>query len=219
MALHQKLGLSARLSQRLILTPSLQQAIKLLPLTTLELAEVLEQEVMENPLLEEVPLEETKTSEEIAQEAQAEPQAERERAEDPLKDIEVERFFEDYFDDGGGERRMRPAEVPEVPPIENTLTESLDLYDYLLWQLHMTETGRAHARDLRGDRAEPRRGRPAARHARRRGGRWARGRWKRSRRRSPTCRRSTRPASPRGPSPSACASSCACWGSRARPPT
>ena len=140
MALHQKLGLSVRLSQRLILTPSLQQAIKLLPLTTLELAEVLEQEVMENPLLEEVPLEETKTSEEIAQEAQAEPQAERERAEDPLKDIEVERFFEDYFDDSGGERRMRPAEVPEVPPIENTLTESLDLYDHLLWQLHMTET-------------------------------------------------------------------------------
>ena len=55
MAIQQKLGLSTRLSQRLILTPSLQQAIKLLPLTTLELAEVLEQEVMENPLLEEVP--------------------------------------------------------------------------------------------------------------------------------------------------------------------
>jgi len=140
LALHQKLGLSTRLSQRLILTPSLQQAIKLLPLTTLELAEVLEQEVMENPLLEEVPLEETKTSEEIAQEAQAEPQAERERADDPLKDAEIERFFEDYFDDGGGERRMRPSEVPELPPIENTLTESLDLYDHLLWQLHMTET-------------------------------------------------------------------------------
>jgi len=137
LALHQKLGLSARLSQRLILTPSLQQAIKLLPLTTLELAEVLEQEVMENPLLEEVPVEETKTNEELAQEAQDAP-AERERAEDPLKEIEVERFFEDYFDDGG-ERRMRPAELPEVPPIENTLTESPDLYDHLLWQLRMTE--------------------------------------------------------------------------------
>jgi RNA polymerase sigma-54 factor len=134
LALHQKLGLSARLSQRLILTPSLQQAIKLLPLTTLELAEVLEQEVMENPLLEEVPVEETKTEELAAEE----PPAERERAEDPLKEIEIERFFEDYFDDGG-ERRMRPAEVPEVPPIENTLTESLDLYDHLLWQLRMTE--------------------------------------------------------------------------------
>jgi RNA polymerase sigma-54 factor len=138
LALHQKLGLSARLSQRLILTPSLQQAIKLLPLTTLELAEVLEQEVMENPLLEEVPVEETKTSEEIAQEAQDTPAAEREKADDPLKEIEVERFFEDYFDDGG-DRRMRPAEVPEVPPIENTLTDSLDLSDHLLWQLRMSE--------------------------------------------------------------------------------
>jgi RNA polymerase sigma-54 factor len=138
LALHQKLGLSARLSQRLILTPSLQQAIKLLPLTTLELAEVLEQEVMENPLLEEVPVEETKTSEEIAQEAQDTPAAEREKADDPLKEIEVERFFEDYFDDGG-DRRMRPTEVPEVPPIENTLTDSLDLSDHLLWQLRMCE--------------------------------------------------------------------------------
>jgi RNA polymerase sigma-54 factor len=142
LALHQKLGLSARLSQRLILTPSLQQAIKLLPLTTLELAEVLEQEVMENPLLEEVPVEETRTSEELSQEAQDAPAAERERADDPLKEIEVERFFEDYFADSG-ERRMRPAEVPEVPPIENTLTESLDLYDHLLWQLRMTETDEA----------------------------------------------------------------------------
>jgi RNA polymerase sigma-54 factor len=142
LALHQKLGLSARLSQRLILTPSLQQAIKLLPLTTLELAEVLEQEVMENPLLEEVPLEETKTSEELSAEAQAAPEAEREKPDDPLKEIEVERFFEDYFSDTG-ERRMRPSEVPEVPPIENTLTESLDLYDHLLWQLRMTETDEA----------------------------------------------------------------------------
>lgn len=132
MPLHQKLGLSARLSQRLILTPSLQQAIKLLPLTTLELAEVLEQEVMENPLLEEVPVEETKQEETATEEP-----AEREKAEDPLKEIDVERFFEDYFEDSS-ERRTRPADLPEVPPIENTLTESLDLYDHLLWQLRMT---------------------------------------------------------------------------------
>ncbi len=137
MALHQKLGLSARLSQRLILTPSLQQAIKLLPLTTLELAEVLEQEVMENPLLEEVPVEETKTSEELQAEAQAAPEAERERSDDPLKDMDIERFFEDYFADAG-ERRSRPAEAPELPPIENMLAESLDLDDHLLWQLRMT---------------------------------------------------------------------------------
>jgi RNA polymerase sigma-54 factor len=131
--MQQKLGLSARLSQRLILTPSLQQAIKLLPLTTLELAEVLEQEVMENPLLEEVPIEEKLSNDEMAnQEA-----SEQQERDDPLKEIEVEKFFEDYFDDGA-ERRSRPSEVPEMPPIENTLTAATDLYDHLLWQLHMS---------------------------------------------------------------------------------
>src|SRR6266702_2975509 len=133
--MQRKLGLSTRLSQRLILTPSLQQAIKLLPLTTLELAEVPEQEVMENPLLEEVPVQETLSAEEIQAQEVAE---EREKTEDPLKDLEVEKFFEDYFDDGGFERRSRPSEAREMPPIENTLTESPDLYDHLLWQLHMT---------------------------------------------------------------------------------
>ncbi len=130
MPIHQKLGLSTRLSQRLILTPSLQQAIKLLPLTTLELAEVLEQEVMENPLLEEVP------AQELAAEEVPEAREERENN-DPLKEIEVEKFFEDYFDDYEP-RRPRPSDLPEMPPLENTLTESPDLYDHLLWQLHMS---------------------------------------------------------------------------------
>ena len=114
---------------------------------------------------------------------------------------------------------MRPAEVPEVPPIENTLTESLDLYDHLLWQLHMTETDELHALiseaivqnldedgllrvsldDVAGmgpwpmeavEKAlAPRAGARPARHRRAHA------------------------------SPSACASSCACSGSRARPPT
>ena len=133
MAIQQKLGLQTRLSQRLILTPSLQQAIKLLPLTTLELAEVLEQEVMENPLLEEVPTQDAAVGDEISQE-EAKEEAERT---DPLKEIDVEKFFEDYLDDGR-ERRVRSSEIPEMQPIENTLTETPDLYDHLLWQLHMS---------------------------------------------------------------------------------
>ena len=56
MAIQQKL--QTKLAQKLILTPSLQQAIKLLPMSTLELADLLNQEVVENPLLEEVPTEE-----------------------------------------------------------------------------------------------------------------------------------------------------------------
>ena len=133
LAIQQKLGLSQRLSQRLILTPSLQQAIKLLPLTTLELADVLEQEVMENPLLEEVPNQEVMA----ADEAPTEDPKQEASADDPLSDIEVEKFFEDYFDDQGG-RKTRNAEIPEMPPIENTLTSTPDLYDHLTWQLHMS---------------------------------------------------------------------------------
>ena len=110
MAIQQKLGLSQRLSQRLILTPSLQQAIKLLPLTTLELAEVLEQEVTENPLLEEVPLQETLSTEEMAQEER------KDGKDDPLADIDVEKFFEDYLDDREP-RRPRGEEIPEMPGV------------------------------------------------------------------------------------------------------
>jgi len=133
LAIQQKLGLSARLSHRLILTPSLQQAIKLLPLTTLELAEVLEQEVMENPLLEEAPKEEPEASLE-----ELEAQEKRAEREDPLRDIDVDKFFEDYVEDSSERRRTRSLEVPEAPPLENTLTESPDLYDHLLWQLRMS---------------------------------------------------------------------------------
>ena len=56
MAIQQKLH--TKLVQKLILTPSLQQAIKLLPMSTLELGDLLNQEMVENPMLEEVPTEE-----------------------------------------------------------------------------------------------------------------------------------------------------------------
>ena len=134
MAIQQKLGLSTRLSQRLILTPSLQQAIKLLPLTTLELAEVLEQEMTENPLLEETPASEVSGAEENPEDERPAQEA----AKDPLADIDVDKFFEEYFDDSEQRRVRSSQEIPEAPPLENTLTELPDLYDHLLWQLRMT---------------------------------------------------------------------------------
>ena len=51
MALEQKL--TPRLQQRLVMTPALQLAIRLLQLNRLELEGVLQQEMNENPLLEE----------------------------------------------------------------------------------------------------------------------------------------------------------------------
>ena len=50
-----KLRLDLRLSQKLIMTPQLQQAIKLLQLSRLELQQSLTQHLMENPLLEDLP--------------------------------------------------------------------------------------------------------------------------------------------------------------------
>ena len=52
MALEQKL--TVKMSQRLIMTPSLQQAIKLLQMSKLELVEEIQQELTENPVLDEV---------------------------------------------------------------------------------------------------------------------------------------------------------------------
>ena len=47
--------LSLRQTQRLVMTPMLQQAIHLLQLSTVELQELLQKELEENPLLEEAP--------------------------------------------------------------------------------------------------------------------------------------------------------------------
>ena len=44
-----------KLGQSLLMTPQLQQAIKLLQLGRLEYKEALERELMENPILEELP--------------------------------------------------------------------------------------------------------------------------------------------------------------------
>ena len=49
-----KLRMDMRLSQRLVMTPQLQQAIKLLQMSRLELAQTVSEYLVENPLLEEV---------------------------------------------------------------------------------------------------------------------------------------------------------------------
>jgi RNA polymerase sigma-54 factor len=132
MAITQKLH--ARLVQKLILTPSLQQAIKLLPMSTLELAEFLNQEMVENPLLEETPTEET--AQEATQTAEApEPEKKPEDKGDTWDDQDYEYFFGEYLDDGY--RPRQPQEVKELPPIENTLSSKGSLADHLMWQLNL----------------------------------------------------------------------------------
>ena len=152
MAISQKLH--TKLVQKLILTPSLQQAIKLLPMSTLELADLLNQEMVENPLLEEVPTEELQPAEQQQPEKQeAQPATEKP---DTWDDADYDYFFGDYLDDGY--RSRTPSEVKELPPIENTLSTAGSLSDHLLWQLslqtnddRMKEIGRAIVGNLDDD--------------------------------------------------------------------
>ncbi|HVR42518.1 MAG TPA: RNA polymerase factor sigma-54 [Thermoanaerobaculia bacterium] len=144
MALEQKLHL--KLSQKLIMTPSLQQAIKLLQLSKLELQEVLNQELLENPLLDEAQeQEETKAEEAESEDAkEQEKKAEEEKKEEEQKaeekdsfdEIDYDAYFQDYIEYG---YNPRMSEEYEEFPIENTLTRPPDLTDHLSWQLSMSD--------------------------------------------------------------------------------
>ncbi|MDQ3283614.1 MAG: RNA polymerase factor sigma-54 [Acidobacteriota bacterium] len=143
MALEQKLHL--KLSQKLIMTPSLQQAIKLLQLSKLELQEVLNQELLENPLLDES-TEEAKTEETQAEETKSENEAaedakkvetKEEKEKDSFDEIDYDAYFQDYIEYGYNPRGM--GEEHEEFPIENTLTRPPNLSDHLTWQLSMSD--------------------------------------------------------------------------------
>ena len=142
MALEQKLHL--RLSQKLIMTPSLQQAIKLLQLSKLELQEVLNQELLENPLLEETAEEakaeetEQETSDQKTDAEEAAKTAETtEKEKDSFDEIDYDAYFQDYIEYGYNPRGM--GEEHEEFPIENTLTRPPNLTDHLTWQLAMSD--------------------------------------------------------------------------------
>lgn len=131
MAISQKLH--TKLVQKLILTPSLQQAIKLLPMSTIELADLLNQEIVENPLLEETPSEEAQTTDATAQTDKPEAEPEPPAKGDTWDESDYEYFFGEYLDDGY--RPHLPTEIKELPPIENTLSSGSSLADHLMWQL------------------------------------------------------------------------------------
>ncbi len=140
MPLEQKLNL--RLSQRLVMTPSLQQAIKLLQMSRLELQEVLNQEMVENPILEEQEevaeaerTEAARDTEDAAAPAEAAPAAEKER--DSFEEIDFNSYFEDYLDSAYNPRQYQ--EQPEEFSLENVLSRPEGLPEYLTWQLSMSD--------------------------------------------------------------------------------
>ncbi|MCB9734620.1 MAG: RNA polymerase factor sigma-54 [Deltaproteobacteria bacterium] len=127
-----------KMSQQLVMTPQLQQAIKLLQLSRIELVEQIQNELLENPVLENDG--EATSSEEISKQIEAEP-LETESPErvdkDPTENWEqfVENYNQYSYAPGSGGVRYSDD---EMPTIEQTLAEAESLTQHLDWQLQMT---------------------------------------------------------------------------------
>jgi len=112
------------------MTAALQQAIKLLPLSRLELIERIQQELLENPFLEEVP-----TNEESDGEL-----AKQETIETPLDDgrQDFETDWEISLQEAGNYDYFPTDNGRDIPSLESTVSSETSLTDYLLWQLSMS---------------------------------------------------------------------------------
>src|SRR5438093_1252779 len=109
-----KHSLNLSLRPALIMTPRLQQALKLLQVPTIELQQILKQEIMQNPLLEEV--DEVTDSEDLAKEDSPE-EAANEEAEDPAEEDPI----------GVGARDLRECLLIQL--------EARDAQGTLAWKL------------------------------------------------------------------------------------
>ena len=136
MAMEMKMSLNLKMTQKLVMTPMLQQAIKLLPLARMELAQLVRQEIIDNPVLEELLEEENENEQENSQE-------EIEPKDEPLTDAEQNSASQDqeidwdsYFQ-GNIDKGMSVESYTERPSIESTYKKEADLADHLMWQLDL----------------------------------------------------------------------------------
>lgn len=138
MSIQQKLHL--KLGQKLVMTPSLQQAIKLLPLARLELQNYLAQEMQVNPVLEETVTQqedEEYDAESEMKEAEEQAAEKEEKGKEGVNDtFDYEAFFRDYFD--LSYTPFTSPEITEYPSFENTLVNPTSLSSHLEWQLGLS---------------------------------------------------------------------------------
>ncbi len=142
MAMEMKLNANLKMSQKLVMTPMLQQAIKLLPLARLELALKVRQEIMDNPVLEEI-LEEEDPQEDQEAPDKSEPAEPKESFDVPQEketehtlenpDMDWDTYFQDNIDRGSS-----AESYTERPSIEATYKKEPSLHDHLLWQLNLS---------------------------------------------------------------------------------
>jgi len=131
-AMQLELKQSLKLTQQLVITQQIQQAIRLLQLNHQELATEVQSELMENPALEEVPgstLEDVPVAREEAKEPE-------EGGQDPGERIDWERFLEGYAS-GPRPGPGGTSDHEDLPPIEASLVRAPSLAEHLCWQMHL----------------------------------------------------------------------------------
>ncbi len=130
-----------KMVQQLVMTPQLQQAIKLLQLSRIELQDVIRQELEENPVLEE-----TAEQEEVREVDQFELQEkENPPAADAgdFKEVAVgdgtrsEMDWESYLEGYNYSSGEQYYDDDDRPSYENMLTKKGTLFDHLVWQLNL----------------------------------------------------------------------------------
>ncbi len=139
MAFEQRLQL--KMSQSLVMTPQLQQAIKLLQLNHLELADLVGQEMVENPVLEEEvdqrvdPINERNAS--LDAPKTEDPNAEGKKDQ---SDIDWEKYLDNYSNSPSTAGEVR-RDFSDMPTYDQTLTRGTTLSEHLMWQLHLADAG------------------------------------------------------------------------------
>jgi len=138
-----EVNLQLKLAQKLILTPQLQQAIKLLQMPQLELTQLLNQELVENPVLEE-------TVDEYIDEREVGPEEKgvqedrtegRDDSEMPLEQVFTytsDDYFRDRASDGRDLGYFNPG-VDASPTFEQFVSSQPDLTEHLQWQLRFVD--------------------------------------------------------------------------------
>ena len=151
-----QMKMQMKMSQQLIMTPQLQQAIKLLQLSRAELEELIEQTLIENPVLEEgidmdtfpnktedsqKTTETAESPEVVADTDDFETARENEPEKKDQDEIDWQQYIEQVEQFGGyQERRYNVAsEDEEGPSIEATAAQTESLADHLVWQLDMLD--------------------------------------------------------------------------------
>ena len=133
MALQLRQSLS--LAQQLIMTPQLQQAIKLLQLSRLELLDTIHTELETNPVLEEHASEEGPGSKlESGEEGPLSP-PEGPGREDGRDSMDWEAYISEY-NKGWAES---PYEPKDTPSFESITPSKTNLYSHLMWQLNLSD--------------------------------------------------------------------------------